>query len=117
MNDILDLRNQCVAYFRALQDRICAAVQEIDGSRTFHEDEWQREGGGGGRSRVLAEGKVFEKAGVNFSEVFGELSDEFAAQIPGEGRNFTATGISLVIHPRSPMIPTVHANFRFFDEG
>lgn len=103
-------------YFRDLQDRICAALQEVDGSR-FREDVWQRPGGGGGRTRVLIEGGVFEKAGVNFSEVFGELSPAFAKQIPGDGSEFTATGLSLVLHPRSPLVPTVHANFRFLSKG
>ena len=78
---------------------------------------WQRPGGGGGRTRVLADGGVFEKAGVNFSEVFGQMSPEFAEQIPGEGLDFTAAGVSLVLHPRSPMVPTVHANFRFLTKG
>lgn len=107
---------QATEYFRALQDRICAALETLDGSR-FREDAWQRPGGGGGRSRVLAEGGVFEKAGVNFSEVFGELSEEFAGQIPGAGRSFTAAGVSLVLHPRNPFVPTVHANFRFLTKG
>src|SRR5262245_43372976 len=92
-------------YFRGLQDRICAGLESIAGSR-FREDAWQREGGGGGRTRVLIDGAVFEKAGVNFSQVHGQLSEEFARQIPGEGRDFTATGISLVLHPRNPMAPT-----------
>lgn len=103
-------------YFRGLQDRICTAVEEMDGTH-FHEDSWQREGGGGGRTRVLADGAVFEKGGVNFSDVGGELSEEFAKQIPGEGRDFTATGISLVLHPRNPFVPTVHANFRYLTKG
>jgi coproporphyrinogen III oxidase len=103
-------------YFRGLQDRICAGLEEIDGGR-FREDTWQREGGGGGRTRVLTDGGVFEKAGVNFSEVHGQLADEFARQIPGEGRDFTATGISLVLHPANPFVPTVHANFRFLTKG
>src|SRR5207237_6674454 len=103
-------------YFRGLQDRICAALEEVDGSR-FREDSWERAGGGGGRTRVLIEGGVFEKAGVNFSEVHGELGAEFAQQIPGEGTGFTATGISLVLHPRSPLVPTVHCNFRFLTKG
>jgi coproporphyrinogen III oxidase len=111
-----DLRQRAIAYFRDLQDRICAGLSEIDG-RSFREDSWQRPGGGGGRSRILSEGGVFEKAGVNFSEVHGEMSEELAAQVPGEGRAFTATGISLVLHPRSPMVPTVHANFRFLTKG
>ncbi|MBL8208940.1 MAG: coproporphyrinogen III oxidase, partial [Blastocatellia bacterium] len=72
---------------------------------------------GGGRSRVLSEGGVFEKAGVGFSEVFGDMDPAFAGQLPGEGTAFTAAGVSLVFHPRSPIIPTVHANFRFLTKG
>ncbi len=103
--------------FRALQERICTALEEFDGPGCFQEDAWQRPGGGGGRSRILADARVFEKAGVNFSDVHGEMTEEFASQLPGEGRQFTATGISLVLHPRSPMMPTVHANFRFLTKG
>src|SRR2546430_16211604 len=112
-----DLKTRAADYFRQLQDRICAALEELDGRARFREDAWQREGGGGGRSRILADGGVFEKAGVNFSEVAGELSEEFAAQIPGEGRQFTAAGISVVLHPLKPVVPTVHANFRFPTKG
>jgi coproporphyrinogen III oxidase len=108
---------RAAAYFRDLQDRICAALEEADGRGHFREDLWQREGGGAGRTRVLQDGGVFEKAGVNFSDVFGQFSEEFAAQIPGEGRDFTAAGISLVLHPRNPFVPTVHANFRFLTKG
>jgi coproporphyrinogen III oxidase len=104
-------------YFRGLQDRICAGLEAADGSGRFREDSWTRAGGGGGRSRVLVEGGAFEKAGVNFSEVFGEMAPEFAKQIPGEGSAFTATGVSLVLHPRNPHVPTVHANFRFLTKG
>jgi coproporphyrinogen III oxidase len=111
------MRDQAAAYFTDLQDRICAALEEADGRARFHEDIWQREGGGGGRSRVLTDGGVFEKAGVNFSEVSGQMAEELAKQIPGEGRDFSATGISLVLHPRSPMVPTVHANWRFLSKG
>jgi coproporphyrinogen III oxidase len=111
------MRSVAADYFRGLQDRICAALEQTDGPGRFREDIWQREGGGGGRTRVLADGGVFEKAGVNFSDVHGQFSEEFAAQVPGEGREFTATGISLVLHPRSPLVPTVHANFRFLTKG
>src|SRR5215470_9983722 len=111
------LRSRAADYFRSLQDRICAALEALDGPGRFREDVWQREGGGGGRSRVLADGAVFEKAGVNFSEVFGQMSPEFAAQVPGEGVDFTAAGVSLVLHPRNPKVPTVHANFRFLTKG
>jgi len=116
MPDADALRVRAMEYFRDLQDRICAGVQEMDG-QAFQDDQWTRPGGGGGRSRVLTEGKCFEKGGVNFSEVFGQFSPEFAAQIPGEGLDFTATGISLVLHPRNPHVPTVHANFRFLTKG
>lgn len=108
---------RAVAHFQDLQDRLCTALEQLDGQATFRQDVWERPGGGGGRSRVLSNGGVFEKAGVNFSEVFGQFSEEFAAQIPGQGLEFTATGISLVLHPRSPMVPTVHANFRYLTKG
>ncbi|MBL8798409.1 MAG: oxygen-dependent coproporphyrinogen oxidase [Planctomycetia bacterium] len=111
-----ELKTETAHYFRELQDRICQGLEAVDG-RPFHEDHWQREGGGGGRTRVLLEGGVFEKAGVNFSEVTGQMSEEFAKQVPGEGRDFTATGVSLVLHPRNPLAPTVHANFRFIAKG
>jgi coproporphyrinogen III oxidase len=113
---LTDLHAAAAEYFRGLQDRICGGLEALDGT-PFREDAWAREGGGGGRSRVLAEGNVFEKAGVNFSEVFGEFSPEFAKQIPGEGTAFTATGVSLVLHPRNPHVPTVHANFRYLTKG
>jgi len=104
-------------YFRDLQDRITEALEKLDGS-IFREDLWSREGGGGGRTRVLENGEVFEKAGVNFSAVAGNLPEEFAAKIPlGTGTFFSAAGVSLVLHPRSPMIPTVHANFRYLEKG
>jgi coproporphyrinogen III oxidase len=104
-------------FFQSLQDKLCAELEWVDGPGRFRTDSWQRAGGGGGRSRVLVEGGVFEKAGVNFSEVHGELSEDFAPTLPGQGRSFYATGISLVLHPRSPMVPTVHANFRFLRHG
>ncbi len=111
------LHDRAAAYFRDLQDRIAGALEALDGGGRFREDAWEREGGGGGRSRVLAEGALFEKAGVNFSDVHGQMSEELATQLPGEGRAFTACGVSLVLHPRSPMVPTVHANFRFLTKG
>ncbi len=112
-----DRQTRAVAYFQDLQQRICAALEMLDGGARFHEDLWRREGGGGGRTRILIDGAVFEKAGVNYSEVYGQMSEELAAQLPGEGRDFTASGISLVLHPRSPMVPTVHANFRYLTKG
>jgi len=111
------MHERVVEFFRGLQDRICSALERADNSGKFREDTWQRPGGGGGRSRVLAEGAVVEKGGVNFSEVHGEFSPEFAKQMPGDGLKFTAAGVSLVIHPRSPLVPTVHANFRYLTHG
>ena len=108
---------QAVQFFWGLQDRICAGLEEADGEAKFREDTWVRAEGGGGRSRVMENGDVFEKAGVNFSEVHGEMSPEFAKQIPGEGQRFSATGVSLVLHPRNPHVPTVHANFRYLTKG
>src|SRR5262245_62824317 len=96
-------RERVVAYLLDLQDRSCAGLEGLDGGK-FREDAWRHVGGGGGRTRVLAEGGLFEKAGVNFSDVHGEFSEEFARQVPGEGRSFTACGVSLVLHPRSPMV-------------
>jgi coproporphyrinogen III oxidase len=105
------------SYFKTLQDRISQAIEELDGRR-FREDTWSREGGGGGRTRILEEGLVFEKAGVNFSSVHGDLPEQFASKIPlGTGTSFFATGISLVFHPRNPMVPAVHANFRYLEKG
>jgi coproporphyrinogen III oxidase len=110
------LLDRAAQYFRELQDRIVAALEAIDGHR-FREDSWQRPGGGGGRTRVLAEGALFEKAGVNFSDVHGELRSDLPGGLPGDGPRFRASGISLVLHPRSPHIPTVHANFRRIERG
>ena len=103
-------------YLTDLQDRICQALQKIDAQTEFREDTWQREEGGGGRSRVLEEGGVFEKAGINFSHVRGsQLPASATAHRPElAGRGFEALGVSLVIHPRNPYVPTSHANVRFF---
>lgn len=99
-----------------LQDRICAALADCDGAETFKEDSWEREEGGGGRSRVLVEGGVIEKGGVNFSHVTGgRLPASATAHRPElAGRSFEAMGVSLVIHPHNPYVPTSHANVRFF---
>lgn len=110
------MKELCVGFFKGLQDRIVASLEDLDGKK-FHEDIWTRPLGGGGRTRILVDGKVFEKAGVNFSEVHGEFSEDFAKTMPGDGRHFFATGVSLVLHPRNPFVPTVHANFRFLKKG
>lgn len=104
------------AFLLALQDDICAQLEAADGQGKFVEDAWQRPGGGGGRTRVLAAGAVIEQGGVNFSHVFGDKMPASAtAHRPElEGRSFHALGVSLVIHPKNPHVPTSHANVRFF---
>jgi coproporphyrinogen III oxidase len=104
------------AWLHDLQDRICAGLAETDGKETFREDSWTRPTGGGGRTRVLADGHVFEQAGVNFSDVTGDALPPAATAKRPElaGRAFRAMGVSLVVHPRNPYVPTSHANVRFF---
>ncbi|MGB5598388.1 MAG: oxygen-dependent coproporphyrinogen oxidase [Thiothrix litoralis] len=103
-------------YLLALQDDICSQLAAEDGGATFMEDAWDRPGGGGGRTRVISNGAVFEQGGVNFSHVFGDkLPPSATAQRPElAGRSFQALGVSLVIHPHNPLVPTSHANVRFF---
>ncbi len=105
-----------IEYFKKLQNTICTGLAEADGTKNFFEDNWQRDLGGGGRTRILTNGAVFEQAGVNFSHVFGEQMPASAtAHRPElEGRTFQACGVSLVVHPKNPYIPTTHANVRFF---
>lgn len=107
---------QVKTYLLALQDTICEALSEEDGQASFTQDKWLRPEGGEGRSRVLADGAVFEKAGVNFSHVHGANLPPSASAARPElaGRNFQAMGLSLVIHPHNPYVPTSHANVRFF---
>ena len=110
------LRSSCEVLPR-LQADICSKLAELDGAKDFGADAWQRPGGGGGVARVLEGGAVFEKAGVNWSDVDGELPAELASHMPGTGTTFRASGVSLVLHPRSPMVPTTHANFRCIEKG
>ena len=114
------MRARMEAMVRRIQDEVCAALARVDGG-TFREDVWTREGGGGGRSRVLQDGRVFEKAGVGVSVVHGTLTKEAAASMGGgrdvEDLRFFATGVSMVIHPHNPMCPTMHANYRYFERG
>jgi coproporphyrinogen III oxidase len=113
----MDLELEAQAFFETLQQRICDALEAEDGHARFRSDRWQRPGGGGGHTRVLTDGAVFEKGGVNTSAVHGTLKPEFAATLPGDGLEFFATGVSLVLHPVSPRVPTVHANFRCLRRG
>jgi coproporphyrinogen III oxidase len=104
-------------FLRDLQDRICSAVEMFDGQAKFTEDAWTREAGGGGRTRVLRNGAVFEQAGVNFSRVHGDTLPPAATAHRPElaGGSFIATGVSLVLHPNNPHVPTTHANVRYFE--
>ncbi|NET37001.1 MAG: oxygen-dependent coproporphyrinogen oxidase [Cyanothece sp. SIO1E1] len=114
-----DSREQVSSFLRGLQDEICQRLEQLDGTGKFLEDAWTRPDGGGGRSRVIREGAVFEQGGVNFSEVWGkDLPPSITAQRPeAAGHGFYATGTSMVLHPRNPHIPTVHLNYRYFEAG
>ena len=103
-------------YLLGLQDRICGTLEKEDGKEKVRDDAWERPEGGGGKSRVLTDGAVFEQAGVNFSHVHGKnLPPSATAHRPElAGRSFQALGVSLVIHPRNPYVPTSHCNVRFF---
>ncbi|MFB2923065.1 oxygen-dependent coproporphyrinogen oxidase [Aerosakkonema funiforme] len=114
-----DSKARVSQFMKKLQDDICEALEQLDGSATFREDSWERPEGGGGRSRVLREGGVFEQGGVNFSEVWGDhLPPSILTQRPeAAGHRFYATGTSMVLHPRNPYVPTVHLNYRYFEAG
>jgi coproporphyrinogen III oxidase len=111
------IRKEMDRWTRDLQEEICSALERADGAGHFGRDAWLRSGGGGGTTRVLAEGALFEKAAVNVSHVHGRLDPAFARRLQGEGEDFAAVGLSLILHPRSPMVPTSHANLRFIVQG
>ena len=116
------MKDRMVKLVHETQDQICKVLRELDGV-DYREDEWSREEGGGGRSRVFSNGNVFEKAGVNVSVVMGRLSPDAAKSMGGGSAlgdtqlDFFASGLSLVLHPKNPMAPTVHANYRYFERG
>jgi coproporphyrinogen III oxidase len=109
------MREQFSAWIKELQNEICHEAEKADGKEKFLEDKWARAEGGGGITRVIQNGAVFEKGGVNTSEVYGKITPLIREQLKVEGEEFFACGLSLVIHPFSPMVPTVHANFRYFE--
>jgi coproporphyrinogen III oxidase len=115
----IDAKQRVSLFMRQLQDQISQSLEKLDGVGKFYEDSWERPEGGGGRSRVLKEGRIFEQAGVNFSEVWGShLPPSILTQRPeAAGHKFYATGTSLVLHPRNPYVPTVHLNYRYFEAG
>lgn len=109
------MKEQFVTYIRNLQNVITSRLEKIDGKATFKEDIWKRPEGGGGRTRVIENGAIFEKGGVNISEVHGKLPDSMQQYFGVKDADFFACGLSLVLHPNNPMVPTVHANWRYFE--
>ncbi|MBE9077913.1 oxygen-dependent coproporphyrinogen oxidase [Romeria aff. gracilis LEGE 07310] len=114
-----DSRQRVSQAFKQLQDQICRRLEALDGSGSFQEDSWERPEGGGGRSRVMKQGEIFEQGGVGFSEVWGDnLPPSILVKRPeAAGHGFYATGTSMVLHPRNPYVPTVHLNYRYFEAG
>jgi coproporphyrinogen III oxidase len=102
-------------WFKSLQDNICAALETADGKAKFEEDLWDRPGGGGGRTRIIRNGDVIEKGGVNFSSVFGKTPQALQDKMGFPPSDFYATGVSIVIHPANPMVPIIHMNVRYFE--
>ncbi|WP_432412198.1 oxygen-dependent coproporphyrinogen oxidase [Rasiella sp. SM2506] len=109
------MKQEFTAYIRKLQNTITSKLEEIDGKASFREDVWKRPEGGGGRTRVIENGAVFEKGGVNISEVHGALPESMQQYFGVKDADFFACGLSLVLHPTNPMVPTVHANWRYFE--
>ena len=110
-----NFRDRWISFIHQLQDDICSALEKSDGAAKFVEDAWDRPEGGGGKTRVIQNGKVIEKGGVNSSIVFGKVTDIMRAQLKIDGDSWFACGLSLVIHPISPFVPTVHCNYRMFE--
>jgi coproporphyrinogen III oxidase len=108
-------KEEISAWFRQLQKHICTELEAEDGKAKFVEDAWERPGGGGGKTRVIQHGNVFEKGGVNFSAVHGELSENIVKALGVNSKEFFATGVSIVIHPINPFVPIIHMNVRYFE--
>ncbi len=110
-------REEVVQAYQKIQEEICIGLEEADGKGRFREELWSREGGGGGRTRVIQEGNVIEKGGVNFSEVYGTLPEALRKSFKADSSEFFATGVSIVIHPGHPYVPIIHMNIRYFEMG
>ncbi|HEX3386003.1 MAG TPA: coproporphyrinogen III oxidase, partial [Mucilaginibacter sp.] len=106
---------QVAAEYQAIQDEICRALEQCDGKGRFEEEVWEREGGGGGRTRILQNGDIIERGGVNFSAVHGHLPAAMKKALNVNQDEFFATGVSIVIHPNHPMVPIIHMNIRYFE--
>ena len=109
------MKDQFYKYIETLQDAITTTIEELDGVAKFKEDIWKRDEGGGGKTRVIENGAVFEKGGVNVSAVYGKLPEALRKQFKVDEGDFFACGLSLVLHPKNPFAPTVHANWRYFE--
>jgi coproporphyrinogen III oxidase len=112
---MISLKDRFERHIHSLQNTICTALENVEVQTKFRVDDWQREGGGGGQTRIIENGQVFEKGGVNVSTVYGDVTDVMRKGLGIKGDRFFATGISLVIHPVNPFVPTVHANIRHFE--
>jgi coproporphyrinogen III oxidase len=108
-------KEQIAADYQQIQDEICAALELTDGKAHFEEEKWEREGGGGGRTRIIQNGNIFEKGGVNFSAVEGQLPETIKNALKVDQDDFFATGVSIVIHPNHPLVPIIHMNIRYFE--
>ena len=108
-------KEQIAEQYQQIQNEICAGLELVDGVGKFQEEIWNRDGGGGGRTRIIQNGSVLEKAGVNFSAVHGKLPDSIKKAFGVSEDDFFATGVSIVIHPNSPWIPIIHMNIRYFE--
>ncbi len=108
-------KEEIASQYQEIQNEICAGLEQLDGKASFTEELWQREGGGGGKTRVILNGDVLEKGGVNFSAVEGQLPETIKNALKVEQHDFFATGVSIVIHPNHPMVPIIHMNIRYFE--
>lgn len=109
------LKERIAEEYQRIQDEICAAIEKLDGRARFEEEIWDREGGGGGRTRIIQNGNIFEKGGVNFSAVHGKLPEAIKKSFGVDSEDFFATGVSIVIHPNNPHVPIIHMNIRYFE--
>jgi coproporphyrinogen III oxidase len=108
-------KEQIAADYQQIQDEICRALEAVDGKARFEEEKWERDGGGGGRTRVIQNGNIFEKGGVNFSAVHGHLPAVMQKALKVDKDDFFATGVSIVVHPNHPLVPIIHMNIRYFE--
>jgi coproporphyrinogen III oxidase len=108
-------KEQITTDYKTIQDEICFALEQLDGKATFEEELWERDGGGGGRTRIIQNGSILEKGGVNFSAVHGGLGEVMKRALKVDEDDFFATGVSIVMHPNHPMVPIIHMNIRYFE--